>query len=150
MKTLWNPTTERDTRERVARLGPDSSRRWGRMSAGEMICHLADAFRISLGELEAAPKPGPFHFPPIRWLVIHVMPWPKGKIPTEPAFQTSKPAGWAADVRAWNEAFDRFLAHGRKPDATWPEHAAFGRMPTSEWGCLCWRHSDHHLRQFGV
>lgn len=35
---------------RVARLTPDARRRWGTLSAPEMICHLADAFAVTLGD----------------------------------------------------------------------------------------------------
>ena len=115
-----------------------------------MVCHLADGFRVSLGEIPSTVKPSPFSFPPVRWLVIHVMPWPKGKIPTTPEFQSTKPGTWASDVQAWQASYDRFLAHARKPGATWPRHAGFGHMPSAEWARLFWRHTDHHLRQFGV
>ena len=29
-------------------------------------------------------------------------------------------------------------------------HPAFGKLSPRAWGVLAWRHTDHHLRQFGV
>ena len=31
-----------------------------------------------------------------------------------------------------------------------PVHPAFGDITTQAWGVLAYRHTDHHLRQFGV
>ncbi len=31
-----------------------------------------------------------------------------------------------------------------------PEHPAFGTMTARRWGAIGYRHTDHHLRQFGV
>ena len=42
---------------------------------------------------------------------------------------------------------ERFAA--RDPSSAWPEHALFGRMRGSEWSFFCYKHFDHHLRQFG-
>ena len=57
---------ERDQAELLARLKqvrPDSVRRWGRMSAHQMVCHLADAFRMALGHRgrDRALRPLPAH-----------------------------------------------------------------------------------------
>ena len=40
---------------RVRRLRPDSVRQWGRMTPHQAICHMSDAFRMSLNERQAAP-----------------------------------------------------------------------------------------------
>ena len=50
MKTLAH---ERDIADIVRRLGylrHDSVRRWGRMSAHQMVCHLTDGCRMLTGE----------------------------------------------------------------------------------------------------
>ena len=48
-----------DTRERfqrrIDRLKPDSERKWGTISASQMVCHLSDQLRLSLGELSGRP-----------------------------------------------------------------------------------------------
>ncbi|MGH9801334.1 MAG: DUF1569 domain-containing protein, partial [Blastocatellia bacterium] len=31
-----------------------------------------------------------------------------------------------------------------------PEHPAFGKLSTKDWGALTYKHMDHHFRQFGV
>ena len=50
MKSL---TRAQDKAELLARLGnltPESERRWGQMNVQQMVCHLADACRMALGQ----------------------------------------------------------------------------------------------------
>ena len=50
MKTLANQRDEKEILERLAKVHVDSERRWGSMTANQMICHLSDSFRVALGE----------------------------------------------------------------------------------------------------
>ena len=54
MQTLAAQTDQHEICERLSRVTPDSPRLWGRMNAHQMICHLADSFRVVLGEQTAA------------------------------------------------------------------------------------------------
>ena len=54
---------------------------------------------------------------------------------------------WAAEVAALEAAIDRLA--GKPSTARWPDHPAFGTMTHRAWGTLVYRHTDHHLRQFG-
>ncbi len=38
----------------------------------------------------------------------------------------------------------------RGPELAWARSPVFGRISREDWGVLCHRHLDHHLRQFGV
>lgn len=150
MPTIFDPAAETAIRSRVARLSPAAPPRWGRMNAPQMLCHLVDAFRVALGETAAKPKATPLRFFPVRWLFVYLLPWPKGKLPTMPEFQQTKPEAWEGDRRTWDEALSRFVSRGRRPNAEWSPHPAFGPLPTWEWGRMVYLHIDHHLRQFGV
>ncbi|HPS77678.1 MAG TPA: DUF1569 domain-containing protein [Thermoanaerobaculaceae bacterium] len=150
MKTLFNPPMAAAIRERMARVRPDTHPRWGRMNAAQMVCHLTDSFRVALGEVPVAFKPNPLTFYPLRWLLVYVLPTPKGKIPTTPEFQLTKPADWQADLQAWNDACDRFIQRGGSADSEWGVHPAFGHLSAREWGRLTHLHFNHHLTQFGV
>ena len=50
MKTLLQRDVVQPVRDRLGALRPDSLGQWGRMSAHQAVCHLADAFRLVLGE----------------------------------------------------------------------------------------------------
>ena len=148
MATLFDPTTQAELRARIGRLRPDAERRWGRMTAPQMLAHLCDQMRHTLGDAHAAPRAGILRNPVVRYLSIHWLPWPRGRIkgPRE-AFLTP-PASWDADVATLLGLVDRVVA--RRPDAEWPPHALFGAMSGRDWGVFCHKHFDHHLRQFGV
>ena len=85
MKTLANPADKDEVVARVKRVRPDSARRWGKMTASQMICHLADSFRVTIGELPAASQlKSPLPASVMKWLALYSgMPWPKG-VPTRP------------------------------------------------------------------
>ena len=78
---------------------------------------------------------------------VYWLPFPKGLptavelIPADTADFESK----RAIVRRGIESFAN-----RETGLAWPEHPAFGTLSAKEWGVLGYRHTDHHLRQFGV
>lgn len=151
MRSIFDPAAAGELRDRIDSLTPDADALWGRMDGGRMLCHLADSFRVPLREGgEAAFRPSPLAWPPVRFLVAHLLPLPKAKIHTAPEYQAASVTEWGADREALHAALDRFLARGGKPDPDWGVHPAFGRMSTRQWGWLSYKHCDHHLRQFGV
>lgn len=150
MKTLFDPSVAASIRERLARLTPDTRPRWGRMTAAQMVCHLTDAFHVALGEVPVAFTPNPLTFYPLRWLLVYVLPAPKGKVPTTPEFQQTTPGDWDDDLRAWQDGCSRFLRNCESADARWGVHPVFGALSGREWGRLAHVHTNHHLTQFGV
>ena len=136
---------------RVARLAPDSPRRWGRMTPHQAVCHLSDALRATLGEWT---KP-PHRVPPMRNLIRFVafnLPcrWPHGVRTARELDQErdgTKPVEFERD-RAELVALLRRIASS--DHATLPPHPLWGRMSRGMTGRYVWRHTDHHLRQFGA
>jgi hypothetical protein len=133
---------------RIRALRPDAQRRWGRMTAPQMVCHLSDQLRIALGVLPARPIAGPLRYTPMKQLAIDVLPWPKGRIQGPPEAFTSAPDQWEHDVAVLLELLDTFGR--RSAQQSWAPHPTFGRMSGALWSRLTCRHFDHHLTQFGV
>jgi hypothetical protein len=148
MKTMWDAPYQREIRDRVARLSPESKGEWGKMTAPEMVCHLAESLKMALGDLPVTRKKVPIRYPPLKQLIVYVLPFPKG-VPTAPELLTRSPRAWNADVADLQALVDRFVARGSETTA-WVEHPAFGRLSRRAWGVLVYRHMDHHLRQFGA
>jgi hypothetical protein len=120
------------------------------MSAHQMICHLADAFRIATGEKAASAASGPFQRTLVKWLALYVpLDWPAG-IRTRPEIDQTiggtRPLEFARDVAEVETLLKEVAA--RHPIA-WPEHPIFGRMSNRAWLRWGYLHTDHHLRQFG-
>src|SRR5262245_37983521 len=76
MKNLGDASVQQHVKQRVHSLHPESERRWGRMSAAQMICHLTDSFRRTLGEKQAEDlRPNRLMKLAALWLPF---PWPHG------------------------------------------------------------------------
>ncbi len=148
MRTMFDDGVRREMIGRIRSLRPDSARRWGRMSAPQMIVHLTDQMSHTLGDHPVAPMKGPLRFPFVGHIVIYWLPWPKGRVKGPPEAFVTKPAEWKSDVDRLEKMLERLAA--RDPDGAWPEHAKFGKISGRDWGCFCYRHFDHHLRQFGA
>jgi hypothetical protein len=150
MTSIFDSEVERGIRARADLLSRESRPLWGRMQPGQMLCHLVDACRVPLGETAASHRWTPFRFFGLRWLFVHLLPWPKAKVRTMREFQQTQPTELDLDRRNWNAALSRFVARGREAHPRWSPHPAFGSLPDWEWGLLMYRHTDHHFRQFGV
>jgi hypothetical protein len=148
MRSILDAADRRELVTRLRRLRPDSKPRWGRMSGPQMIVHLGDQMRHTLGEVPVVARPGPLRWPVVKQLVLYLLPWPKGKVkgPSE-AFATA-PWDWERDLGTLEALVGRFADAPDRP--SWPDHALFGSMSRAGWGYFCHRHFDHHLRQFGV
>jgi Protein of unknown function (DUF1569) len=150
MKTLRDPATQREIRERVRQVAPDTPRQWGRMTAHQMICHLADSFRGVLGEKTLSLVPVPLPRKIMKFIALRLpMQWPHG-LKTIPEIDQhiggTRPAEFAADVASLALLVERFVSHSR---TLGPTHPFFGPMAESDWMRWGYLHTDHHLRQFG-
>jgi len=145
--TLWSERDRRALDDRLARLTPDAPGLWGSFDAPRMLCHITDAVRWAIGEVTCAPKLSPLRHAPINSLVMFYLPWPKSA-PTAPELLTRKPEAWETEVARFRAAVDALTKRPR--DGPWPTHVAFGRLSGAQWGRLLYRHTDHHLKQFGV
>jgi len=146
MKSIWRASVRDELRARLARLTPESNARWGRMTAPQMVAHLADSARMALGDLPVAPTRRAIRYPPLKQLIVYLLPFPKG-VPTAPELIGRVPGDFSHEVHAAGALLERIAS---PPDGPRPEHPAFGRLSEQAWGVLVYRHYDHHLRQFSV
>jgi hypothetical protein len=141
-----------DTSERrLAALTADAARRWGTLTAHEMVCHLSDSFRGILGDRPVTPaRMSAVQRQLTRIIALHTpLPWPKG-LPTRPEVDPrqlgTQPAAFEDDRAQLRELMRRFAG----PGATYVEHPIFGALSHREWMIWAYRHVDHHFRQFGI
>ena len=148
MRTIFDVSARDEILTRLDRLRAEERPRWGRLDAPRMLCHISDQLRHGLGELEAHPIRSPLALPPLNWLIIHVLPWPKGRAKSPPECLQRPADDWEIDRQECKRLVHAFCARG--PDAAWPISPVFGRISGASWGVLAYRHLDHHLRQFGA
>lgn len=152
MRTLARAEDLEELRARVGSVRPDSARRWGRMSAHQMLCHVGDALRVAVGDVEVKPFGGGLRGALMKWGALYVpLRWPHG-LPTSVELDQDKGGG----TRPGDFAVDRqqaaalLEAVATSPRLDHQRHPLFGRMSRADWLRWAWLHTDHHLRQFGV
>jgi len=137
---------------RLQRVTPESTRRWGTLTPGEMLCHLGDAAESVLGiRIPPGPASSARPRPVFKWLILYSpVPWPKGvqtRPGVDPRREGTKPSSFANDqARAINSLRELAVASA---DGLAPAHFRIGRMSQRDWRRWAYKHVDHHLRQFG-
>jgi hypothetical protein len=147
VKSLWQPQARAEILGRLDRLTPDHHALWGRFTAPLMLAHLTDALRMAFGDLPTRSKRLPLRHPPLKQLVIYWLPFPKGA-PTAKELISRQPDAWDVEMAACRALVQRFEQESTL--RAWPDHPAFGTMSARQWGVIGYRHTAHHLRQFGV
>ena len=133
---------------RIGSVTSTSVPRWGQMDAKAMLTHLKLAALMALGELPVVNKSKrAFQVFPMKHLILHVIPFPKGA-PTAPGRGSTAPAPVDA-IRAELVTLMERIGEGPR-EGYGPVHPLFGRLSFREWGVATHKHTDHHLRQFGA
>ena len=148
MGSILNDADRTAIRQRLDAVTSASVPRWGRMDAKAMLTHLRQSALMAIGELPVASKSKrAFQVFPIKHLILHVAPFPKGA-PTAPELLVPDPATFDAIRSELVSLVERIGAGPREGDG--PLHPLFGRLSFREWGVATYKHTDHHLRQFGA
>lgn len=146
MRELHDPAFRESVLQRLTSLSHGSTRRWGRMTADQMLRHVNIALEFALGRVHVArlsiPLPGFL----LKWMVLHV-PWPKGS-PTAPEFVAGDRYDFETERSRCIALVREFAA--RPVEGDWPVHHTFGRITGRETSRLQAKHLDHHLRQFSA
>ncbi len=147
-RTLGDPAAVEALVARLERVQADTPGRWGRMSAHGMLCHLAD---VNTGLTTRFEGDRPRQAARI-WYALHSpLPWPRGIRTPKRVDQEhggTQPVEFAADRE---RAIASLRALAAVPPGAWPDfHPLMGPLTDWEWRRFGWRHTDHHLRQFGV
>jgi len=149
MKTLAHSQDKNEILRRLETLRPDSPRRWGRMTAHQMICHLNDSFLGVTGRRDISPATSLLQRTLIKWIALYApFRWPAG-VPTRPEVDQeaggTPPSNFAADMAQLRSLVELVTTQR----GCFQTHPIFGRMSEAQWLRWAWLHMDHHLRQFG-
>lgn len=147
MKTLADPATCSELIQRLALVEVQTERRWGTMSPQEMLCHLADAFEIALGDRPTSVRGrGPKRL--FKWIALWLpVPWPRN-IATSANVDPQRSGTHPSVVDADRDRATRLLQRLAESAQARP-HPIFGLMSARDWLRWGYLHADHHLRQFG-
>ena len=148
MGSILNESDRAAISDRLRSLEASSTRRWGSMDVVGMLRHLQLSARMALGELEVpSANKRVFQMFPLKHLIIYVFPFPKGA-PTAPELKPDVAESLDEEREAVLELLERI---GKGPrDGAGPAHPLFGPLSRREWGVATYKHTDHHLKQFGA
>lgn len=146
-RTLWSPDSRQELMKRLDNLRPDATPLWGKMNAPQMVSHCIGWMLMANGEIEIAPRPSILRRNLVKQVLIYWLPIPKG-VPTAKELLERPPLEWSGEIDVLRQQIEDFEADHRNRE--FPDHPAFGALTPKAWGVLGYRHTDHHLRQFGV
>lgn len=149
MGSMLNENDRSAIVNRLQSLSTSSTRRWGSLDVAGMLRHLRLAAQMAVGELEVpSVNKRVVQVFPLKHLFLYVLPFPKGA-PTAPKLKPDVSAALLEEERA--ALLDLMERIGAGPrEGAGPEHPLFGPLTRREWGVVTYKHTDHHLRQFGA
>lgn len=150
MKNLFDATTATEIKERIERLGPGSTRQWGKMSAAQAMAHCATTMEWAVGD-SSAPRMfvGRILGPLVKFKVLKDEAPMRRNTPTAKSLVVTDDRDLGKERQRLSALIDRFSAGGPQ-GCTKHAHTFFGPLTPEEWARLMYKHLDHHLRQFGV
>jgi hypothetical protein len=142
MKNLFDAAVANQIKVRLGKLEPQSERRWGKMTAAQMMAHCSVSMQWATGEV--VPEKGPL---PVRLLGRLVKPLVfRNEDPLRKNSPTAKSL-IVSEKRVLGEErerlLDKFAAEGAA-GCTKNPHSFFGKMTPEEWAILMYKHLDHH------
>ena len=152
MESFESPDLVEATLARVRALTPVAPRQWGRMSAGQMLCHLDDSYRSVMGERASRDVSTLLRRTVVKFVALRTpLPWPKG-VPTMEEVDAERggtpPTEFADDRARLERSLRDFVTAALAGRCT--RHPLFGAMSERDWLRWGYLHADHHLRQFGA
>jgi hypothetical protein len=150
MLTIRNKTDRTKLIERINQLDGDEQPAWGKMTAEQVMSHLVQAGELPF-EASVADRSSFMSRTVIKPLIIYLLPMPKEvKISPDMDQQADgrKSRGFEKDRSILIDALNKL---GTLPlDHQCLAHPYFGKMSAKEWAVIAHKHTDHHLKQFGV
>lgn len=131
---------------------PHAVARWGKMNMQQMIEHMTDVFMCANGKLKLAIVTPPDKLPAFRDFLMSDKPFkPNTKSPVLPEepIPLKKHTMQAAIGKLQEEIIHFFEVFDNNPDIK-TVNPVFGELNFNENVQLLYKHSLHHLNQFGI
>jgi hypothetical protein len=148
MGSILNDADRTAICRRLGGVTSGSKPRWGRFDVQAMLAHLRVSALMAIGEHPVAcQSPRVLRVFPLKHLILYVAPFPKSA-PTAPELLVADDRPVDA-LRSEVVALTERIGAGPR-EGPGPVHPLFGRLSFREWGVATYKHTDHHLRQFGA
>lgn len=149
MKSIFEETNRQELIGRIHTVQKDSPSHWGKMTVTQMVKHCVIWEEWMQGVHQPTYRQEflgyIFGKMALRKMIKDDKPFDKG-IPTSRPFQVREKGGNLEDEKKnWIRLMQSY-EHYSNPGFI---HDFFGKMTREQIGILVYKHSDHHLRQFG-
>ena len=151
MNNILTKEGKKEVLDRLDKLTETSPRKWGSMKVNEMLAHMNDALKISLGMKPTIVKSNFYNRHILFPIGVYLVPfWPKGEA-TAPELDQKVLGTKARDFYTEMEFAKKMIdIFEEREGSKLHPHPLFGKLSKKQWADLLKRHFDHHLRQFGV
>jgi hypothetical protein len=149
MKTLFQKEAVDEIVNRINKLSANTQRQWGKMNVDQMLAHCSVGMQTATGEKIL--QSGLFLRligPLFKSQTTNNKLFRKDS-PTNPGFIIDSTEGFEKEKQTLIGLINKFH-QGGEANCTANTHAFFGKLTSTEWSSLMYKHLDHHLRQFGV
>ena len=136
--------------ERINKLTPATQPKWGKMTVGQMLAHCCVTYEMIYDNKHAAPKGL------MKWMLKTLV---KGAVVTEKPYKHNSrtgPAFLMTTEKEFSTEKERLINYVKKTQQLGEsnfeqkESLSFGKLTSTEWNNMFYKHLDHHLSQFGV
>jgi len=146
MKSIFDKPNYEELNDRMQKLTPATTHLWGKMNVAQMLHHLNLTMEAPLGKYQTTGRPN-FFMKLFKTVLYNDKPFGKGS-PTPKDFKISESYSFEAEkekaLSNLKEIYNRGVAGNYLP------HVFFGTITNEQWGMHFYKHTDHHLKQFGV
>ncbi|MBI6115116.1 DUF1569 domain-containing protein [Salegentibacter maritimus] len=150
MKTIFNKNIREELIDRIEKISEDHKAEWGKMNSIQMLKHNTYWNKWILGKENHTYKQTflgkIFGKIALNKMIKDEKSFDKN-IPTSEQFKVKELTGKIESEKAYWISLIKEYENFNNPDFI---HDFFGRMTKEQIGILVYKHTDHHLRQFGI
>lgn len=149
MPSVFNPADNQFMIDRIEKLTPESQALWGKMNVNQMLRHCKIAGDVAFGIQDLK----------INFVMKILGRLLKKKVfyggdlkknsPTAKEFIISENPDFEIAQSELIANFKRLINEGTACVKNL-DHPFWGKLSYEDWDALMWKHTDHHLKQFGV
>lgn len=149
MNSIYDKASNDTMIARINKLTPESKAVWGKMDAAQMCKHCTLAIDVAFGKMDLKIN---FIFRLLGKMLKRKVFYGgelKKNSPTAKEFIITDEIDLEKAKANLISNISRFASEGKSAIKTM-NHPFWGKMTYEDWDALIWKHTDHHLKQFGV
>ncbi|WP_300666258.1 DUF1569 domain-containing protein [Fluviicola sp.] len=146
MKTIFHLETREELVGRINSMNQNNKRKWGKMTPYQMLKHCTLSEELFLGETHYKRLfiGRLFGSMSLKNILKNDAPMKQNE-PTHPQLKITGTGDFEAERSKWIELLNKYSYFSNDTFV----HPFFGSMTKEEIGNYVYKHTDHHLRQFG-